>query len=205
MNVSDPRVIVTETEMGERELISNLTINDVLPSDSNVYRCIAENDVDSDMRNATLTVNGESFSVTCTLKFKLIVNYMLFYSVTVLPVVTIVYPEVELTNYTVNETDSIIFECTATGIPAPEIDFDFGVITARVDVRESSSPVEETRIQDGETVYQVTRTAMINRTMDSDSGVYMCVANNEYGMDQESFELIVQGNVIFKCSSLECV
>ena len=63
VNVSDPRVIVTETEMGERELISNLTINDVLPSDSNVYRCIAENDVDSDMRNATLTVNGESVSV----------------------------------------------------------------------------------------------------------------------------------------------
>ncbi len=63
VNVSDPRVIVTETEMGERELISNLTINDVLPSDSNVYRCIAENDVDSDMRNATLTVNGESSSV----------------------------------------------------------------------------------------------------------------------------------------------
>ncbi len=118
---------------------------------------------------------------------------MLFYSVTVLPVVTIVYPEVGQTNYTVNETDSIIFECTATGIPAPEIDFDFGNITARVDVRESSSPVEVTRTQDGETVYQVTRTAMINRTMDSDSGVYMCVANNEYGMDQESFQLTIQG------------
>ena len=69
MNVSDPRVIVTETEMGERELISNLTINDVLPSDSNVYRCIAENDVDSDMRNATLTVNGES--VFCYLHTKI--------------------------------------------------------------------------------------------------------------------------------------
>ena len=108
--------------------------------------------------------------------------------------VTIVYPGVEQTNYTVNETDSIIFECTATGIPAPEIDFDFGNITARVDVRESSLPVEVTRSQDRETIYQITRTAMINRTMDSDSGVYMCVANNEYGMDQESFEFIVQGN-----------
>ncbi len=60
VNVSDPRVIVTETEMGERQLISNLTINDVLPSDSNVYRCIAVNDIGNDMRNATLTVNGES-------------------------------------------------------------------------------------------------------------------------------------------------
>ncbi len=60
VNVSDPRVIVTETQMGERELISNFTINDVLPSDSNVYRCIAENDVNSDMSNTTLTVNGES-------------------------------------------------------------------------------------------------------------------------------------------------
>ena len=118
----------------------------------------------------------------------------MFYSVTVLPVVTSVYPEVGLTSYTVNETDSIIFECTTTGIPAPEIDFDFGNITARVDVRESSSPVEVTRNQDGETVYQVTRTAMINRTMNSDSRVYLCVANNDAGMDQESFKLIVQGN-----------
>ncbi len=108
--------------------------------------------------------------------------------------VTIVYPEVGLTSYTVNETDSIIIECTATGIPAPEIDFDFGNITARVDVRESSSPVEVIRSQDGETVYRVTRTAMIIRTVDSDSGVYTCVANSEYGMDQESFDLIIKGN-----------
>ncbi len=83
----------------------------------------------------------------------------------------------------------------ATGIPAPEIDFDFGNITARVDVRESSLPVEETRNQDGETVNQITRTTMINRTMDSDSGVYMCVVNNEYGMDQESFQLIIKGTL----------
>ncbi len=66
VNVSNPRVIVTETQIGERELISNLTINDVLPSDSDVYRCIAENDVNSDMNNnnATLTVNGESVSLS---------------------------------------------------------------------------------------------------------------------------------------------
>ncbi len=63
VNVSDPRVIVTETEMGERELVSNLTINDILPSDSDVYHCIAENDVNSDMSNTSLTVNGESVSL----------------------------------------------------------------------------------------------------------------------------------------------
>ncbi len=114
-----------------------------------------------------------------------------FYSV--LPVVTSVYPEVEQTSYTVNETDSIIIECTATGIPAPEIDFDFGDITARVDVRESSVAVEVTRSQDGETIYQVTRTAMINRTVDADFGMYMCVASNDVRMDQESFELVIQG------------
>ncbi len=114
----------------------------------------------------------------------------------VLPLITSVYPEVGQTSYTGNETDSIIIDCTATGIPAPEIDFDYGDITARVDVTESSLPVEVIRSQDGETVYQVTRTAMINRTMDSDSGVYICVANNEYGMDQESFELIIKGTLL---------
>ncbi len=102
-----------------------------------------------------------------------------------------------------NETDSIIFECTATGIPAPEIDFDCGNITARVDViGRALSPVEVTRSQDGETVYQVTRTAIINKTMDSDPGVYMCVANNDVGMDQESFELTVQGDVISTARAL---
>ncbi len=113
--------------------------------------------------------------------------------------ITSVYPGVGQTSYTVNETDSVVFECTATGIPAPDLMFNFGDIATRVDIMDSSTPVEVARSQDGETVFQVTRTAVINSTVDSDSGLYMCTASNDVGNDLEtvadSFELIVQGIV----------
>ena len=58
-NVSDDRVTVTENENGDRELMSNLTVTNVLPSDTATYVCFAENVVNIGMSNATLTVNGE--------------------------------------------------------------------------------------------------------------------------------------------------
>ena len=113
---------------------------------------------------------------------------------TVLPVITNVYPEVGQMNYTVNESDPVTFECTATGIPAPDIEFNFMVIATDVQVSVPSSPVEVTRMFDGEMVFQVTRTAVITSTVDSDSGVYECIATNDIpGMEKNQFELIVQG------------
>ena len=104
------------------------------------------------------------------------------------------YPEVHQVNYTVNESDSVTFECIATGIPAPNIYFNFTSITSRVQVSVLSSPIEVTRLSDGEMVYQVTQTAVITSTVDSDSGVYECIATNDIpGMDSVQFELIVQG------------
>ena len=70
VNVSDVRVIVTEEEMGDRELMSNLTLRSVLPSDAVDYFCYADNGVGDDVvrSNATLTVNGEWFfmEAVCT-------------------------------------------------------------------------------------------------------------------------------------------
>ena len=73
-----------------------------------------------------------------------------------------VYPEVGQMNYTVNETDTVTFECPATGIPPPTItclrngrelndmtDFHVSVsIPIEIDFR---------RDNDGETVVLVTR------------------------------------------------
>ncbi len=64
VNMSDDRVEVNQTEQRERRLTSELTLSDVLPSDSGVYVCIAETVVKGDMSSATLTVNGEC--VLCT-------------------------------------------------------------------------------------------------------------------------------------------
>ena len=97
-------------------------------------------------------------------------------------------------NYTINESEPVTFECTATGIPDPDIEFNFGSIASHVQVGVPSSPIEVTRMSDGEMVYQVTRTAVITSTVDSDSGVYECIATNDIpGMHSAQFELIVQG------------
>ena len=58
VNVSNNRVTVTENENGDRELMSNLTVTNVRPSDTATYICIAENWVAIEMSNDTLTVNG---------------------------------------------------------------------------------------------------------------------------------------------------
>ena len=46
-------------------------------------------------------------------------SYFLFHAVT--SNITSVYPEVGQMNYTVNEADTVTFECSATGIPLPTI------------------------------------------------------------------------------------
>ena len=124
------------------------------------------------------------------------IHYKVLIPFSVLPFVISVYPEVDQMNYTVNEGEPVIFECTATGIPAPDIMFNFSSIVNRVQNTTSSSPVEVARMSDGEMVYQVTRTGTIRSTMDSDSGVYECIATNEVPemrMNILQFELIVQG------------
>ena len=60
IDVTDPRITVSQVEDGEREIMSNLTLDSVLPSDSATYVCSAENEVAVGVvrENATLTVNG---------------------------------------------------------------------------------------------------------------------------------------------------
>ena len=143
----------------------------------------------------------------CSFEIDIIIP-ITFVSSAVLPVVTSVYPEVGQMSYTVNDSEPVTFECTATGIPAPGIEFNLSTIASRVQVGASSSPIELPRVSDGEMVYQVNRTAVIASTVDSDSGVYECIATNDIpGMNSVQFELIVQGmgityfvSVFMKCS-----
>ena len=61
VDVNDSGITVSEMEDGEREIMSNLTLDSVLPSDSVTYVCSAENEVaivGVARENATLTVNG---------------------------------------------------------------------------------------------------------------------------------------------------
>ena len=123
---------------------------------------------------------------------------LLFHTVT--PMVSSVYPEVGQMNYTVNEADTVTFECSATGIPPPTITWlrngmELNDTTnSRVTVGDSTE-MNFTRDNDGETVSVVTRTLNLVNTTDDDSGMYTCMATNDAnpGSSTTDFELIVQG------------
>ena len=114
------------------------------------------------------------------------------------PVVTSVYPEANQMNYTVDEGNSLTFECTATGIPAPEITWlrDGVELNSTSDPRInfgiSSGPMDVSR-DDNETVLEVTRNLNLTDVVDEDSGSYVCVATSIAGNGNDTFEVIVQG------------
>ena len=117
------------------------------------------------------------------------------------PVVASVYPDGQ-TNYTVNEGNSVTFECIATGIPAPEITWRrngmaFNSSDSRVTIGNMPNTMEVMRDSDNETVFEVTQTLTLNTTMDSDSGMYECVAMSDVGEDSGFFELIVQSEYCY--------
>ena len=98
---------------------------------------------------------------------------------------------------TVNETEVALFECTATGIPAPTISW----------YRSGTELSGESRIilsnhtapslvhGHGGMVYSVSRTLMLADTRDDDSDTYTCVADNIVGNDSQEFELVVQSEL----------
>ena len=111
---------------------------------------------------------------------------------------------------TVDEFTAAQFFCSAAGIPQPMIfwvrEMEGGStmeLTSEMDDRVAFSiPIvnENYLLEDGVTSFNVTgdiflvnRTLTLNRTMDSDSGTYRCVARNAAGNDTQNFELVVQG------------
>ena len=117
--------------------------------------------------------------------------------------VTSAYPEMGQMNYTVNETDTVTFECTTTGIPPPIITWlrngmELNSTTdSRVTIGDPMD-IDFPRDNDGETVSMVTRTLNLINTTDGDSGMYSCMATNDAdpGSDMMDFELIVQSKLI---------
>ena len=110
----------------------------------------------------------------------------------------------------VNQTNPVTFVCTATGIPAPTIQWYRGSMllngtNSRITVNDtaSSMPVGD--------VASVGSSLTIDSTLGSDSGTYRCVATNnliniddmEIGSDEENVTLFVQGkHIVLKKISL---
>ncbi len=121
------------------------------------------------------------------------------------PMIQTVYPEPDQTSYTVNETETVTFECSATGIPGPDITWSrngvelSGLSGLSVSV---NNPIATNinRSSDGENVWLVNRTLQLTNTEDADSGTYICNATNSAGDDYRPFELIVQSKLLKQTS-----
>ena len=98
--------------------------------------------------------------------------------------------------YTVNENDPVIFTCSATGIPPPQITWTRN--GAPFDQSNTRVALTMPRLfsTGGGNIYFVSRNLTLDNTMDADSGTYTCVASNGNAVDptdMQNFELFVRG------------
>ena len=107
------------------------------------------------------------------------------------------HPEPGQANYIVNETETVTFECSATGISAPTITWTGNGIEPRDNRTTISNPIlmDYMRTTDNETVWKVTRTLAVANTVETDSGIYTCHATNNVGFDENTFALAVQSKL----------
>ncbi len=120
-----------------------------------------------------------------------------------------VVPEITFPNdstiYRVNQSFPVTFECSATGIPAPYINWllngvrleNLPAYNSRISLSDRSEPLE-VETENG-TIYSVERTLILFNTTDEDSGNYTCVAfNNNVRTPNvtQDFELFVRGTTL---------
>ena len=113
------------------------------------------------------------------------------------------------TVYTINEGESITFECEAYGIPAPMLFFEYEVpFSVEMSARINTSSFVEAYVipSNGEKVMLTRGIAVLVNATDGDSGNYICVANSTTPeTDRVTVTLVVQGTysgTMYKCSVL---
>ena len=95
-----------------------------------------------------------------------------------------------------NETEPVVFTCSATGIPPPEISWmrngvTFNQSITRVTLSDPTVPAIYST--DRGDIYFVSRNLTLDSTMDSNSGTYTCVASNAAASVTQNLQLTVQG------------
>ena len=109
----------------------------------------------------------------------------------------------ENTVVTVNQSMVAEFDCSAAGIPAPDIFwfrvFDNGNVveltTAGRVIVTQLQPDDNFLLEDRRIVSQVNSTLILMNSVDGDSGTYRCVARNNASGDgvMQDIQLVIQG------------
>ena len=189
---------ITTSPVNGRLIMSILIFNETQPFRSGVYVCSAANILDPARATANLAVNGRLKSTSFHHLNKTV---FLIY----IDIPQIITP-IENFIYTVNETNQVMFGCSASGIPTPTISW------FRIDGNVSTVLVEDTKyliaipqvddayaLPNGRgTAFLVTSTLTIPVTQDEDSGQYACQAVNDFGNETRAFDLVVQGKAVTK-------
>ena len=110
-------------------------------------------------------------------------------------------PEITFTeNYLVEPMDEVVFECNATGIPAPNINWyrDGDLLNEAFDSRISLGDPIVIPPADSNDVYEVYRTLTFDSTTNGDAGTYTCVADNgnaQMPNVTQNFDLLLTGKL----------
>ncbi len=125
----------------------------------------------------------------------------------VIPNITSYHPE-GFTRYVVNVTDDITFQCIATGVPPPDIQWYRGNVMLNSS-SDSRVTIGIPMINEPErALATVTRELVLTQTSTSDAGSdYSCRATNAAmgGQDSRMFEVYVQGKCLLCIPSLKLV
>ncbi len=156
---------------------------------------------------------------TCGVETDVHVNYSYIFIPSfqsVIPEITFPSPD---TTLIVNETFSTVIQCSATGIPAPDIQWFRGAmeLTGVGSVLNNSQATND-RIVLSEpsigrlstpngTIYQTDSTLTLNNAMGNDTGDYYCVASNGntgQPTDSRDFDIFVQSMWSFLSRCITC-
>ena len=102
-----------------------------------------------------------------------------------------------ITNHIVNETDLLVLDCTATGIPLPNITWSKN--GSQINFPSDQQSLTISTSQDSNSVYRVISMLSISSVKYSDRGTYICTASNidlsdgsHFSNDTSLFTITVQ-------------